>query len=62
MQAILLSQKRDLSEGVTLLCPPLRYTKDAKIFIVTPMQQSEATLEKELETTEHLSHFKIVFC
>jgi hypothetical protein len=62
MQAILLSQKRDLSEGVTLLCPPLRYTKDAKIFIVTPMQQSEATLEEELETTEHLSHFKIVFC
>jgi hypothetical protein len=62
MQAILLSQKRDLSEGVTLLCPPLRYTKNAKIFVLTPLQQSSAIIEEELETTEHLSHFKIVFC
>ncbi len=62
MQAILLSQKRDLSEGVSLLCPPLRYTKNAKVFVITPLQQSYAILEEELETTEHLSHFKIAFC
>ena len=61
MQAILLSQKRDLSEGVTLLCPPLRYTKNSKICVITPLQQSDAILEEELETTEHLSHFRIVF-
>ena len=62
MQAVLLSQKRDLSEGVTLLCPPLRYTKNTKIFIITPLQQSYAILKEELETTEHLSHFRIAFC
>ena len=62
MQAILLSQKRDLSEGVTLLCPPLRYTKNTKICVITPLQQSEAIIAEELETTEHLSHFKLVFC
>ena len=62
MPAILLSQKRDLSESVTLLCPPLRYTKNAKIFVITPLQQSYAILEEEMETTEHLSHFKIAFC
>ncbi len=61
MQAILLSPKRDLSEGVTLLCPPLRYTKN-RILVITPLQQTEAILEEELETTEHLSHFKISFC
>jgi hypothetical protein len=62
IQAILLSQKRDLSEGVTLLCPPLRYTKNTKICVITPLQQSEAIIAEELETTEHLSHFKLVFC
>jgi hypothetical protein len=62
MQAVLLSQKRDLSDGVTLLCPPLRYTKNTKIFIITPLQQSYAILKEELETTEHLSHFRIAFC
>lgn len=62
LQAVLLSPKRDLSEGVTLLCQPLRYTKNSKITIITPLQQTYAVLEQELETTEHLSHFKITFC
>ena len=61
LQAIILSKARDLSEGVTLLCPPLRYTEGSKIFIVTPLQNSAALLGEELETTEHLSHFKITF-
>ena len=27
MQAIIVSKKKDLSDGVTLLCPPLRYNQ-----------------------------------
>ena len=62
MQAIILSKKKDLSSDVTLLCPPLRYTKGSKRYLLTPQRQSAAILGEELETTEHLSHFKITFC
>ena len=62
MQAIIVSKKKDLSDGVTLLCPPLRYTKGSKIYLLTPQQQTAAILGEEIETTEHLSHFKITFC
>lgn len=62
MQAIILSKKKDLSGEVTLLCPPLRYTEGSKIYLLTPQRQTAAILGEELETTEHLSHFKISFC
>jgi hypothetical protein len=62
MQAIILSKKKDLSGEVTLLCPPLRYAKDSKIYLLTPQRQTAAILGEEIETTEHLSHFKISFC
>jgi len=62
MQAILLSKKKDLSGEITLLCPPLRYTKGSKIYLLTPQRQTAAILGEEIETTEHLSHFKISFC
>jgi hypothetical protein len=62
MQAIILSKKKDLSDEVTLLCPPLRYSEGSKIYLLTPKKQTAAILGEELETTEHLSHFKISFC
>jgi hypothetical protein len=62
MQAIILSKKKDLSNDVTLLCPPLRYTKGSKIYLLTPQRKAVAILGDEIETTEHLSHFKISFC
>ena len=62
MQAIILSKKKNLSGEISLLCPPLRYTKGSKIYLLTPQRQTVAILGEELETTEHLSHFKITFC
>lgn len=62
MQAIILSKKKDLNGELSLLCPPLRYTKGSKIYLLTPQRQSAAILGDELETTEHLSHFKITLC
>lgn len=62
MQAIILSKKKDLSDEVTLLCPPLRYSEGTKIYLLTPKKNRAAILREELETTEHLSHFKISFC
>ena len=59
MQAIIFSRQKDLSEQTSLICPPLRYTKDAKIQLLTINSQYTAVLLEELETTEHLSHFKI---
>lgn len=62
MQAIILSGKRDISEDATLLCPPLRFSRGSKIYLLTPQRQSMVILGEELETTEHLSHFRISFC
>jgi hypothetical protein len=62
MQAIILSKKKDLSGDISLLCPPLRYTKGSKVYLLTPQRQSAVILGEELETTEHLSHFRISFC
>ena len=62
LQAIILSKKKDLGSEATLLCPPLRYTKGSKIYLLTPQRPMAAILGEELETTEHLSHFKITFC
>ena len=62
MQAIILSKKRDFSEDATLLCPPLRFSRGSKIYLLTPQRQSVVVLGEELETTEHLSHFRISFC
>jgi hypothetical protein len=59
MQAIIFSRQKDLSEQTTLICPPLRYTKGAKIQLLTINNQYTAVLLEEIETTEHLSHFKI---
>jgi len=59
MQAIIFSRQKDLSEETTLICPPLRYTKGAKIQLLTINNQYTAVLLEEIETTEHLSHFKI---
>ena len=62
MQAIILSSKKDPSGEATLLCPPLRYSEGSKIYLLTPQRQTAAILVEELETTEHLAHFKISFC
>lgn len=59
MQAIVFTRQKDLSEKTSLICPPLRYTKGAKIQLLTINRHYTAVLLEELETTEHLSHFKI---
>jgi hypothetical protein len=40
----------------------LRYSEGTKIYLLTPKKNRAAILREELETTEHLSHFKISFC
>ncbi len=59
MQAIILSRSSDFTQETSLLCPALRYQRGGKIQLLTASQQYSAILLEELETTEHLSHFKI---
>ena len=61
MQAIILSKSKDLSTALTLLCPPHRFAKGSRIYLLTPQRQRAAIIDEEIETTEHLAHFKIRF-
>ena len=59
MQAVILSHSADFTQETSLLCPALRYQRGGKIQLLTASQQYSVILLEELETTEHLSHFKI---
>jgi len=59
MQAVILSSNADFTQETSLLCPALRYQRGGKIQLLTASHQYSAILLEELETTEHLSHFKI---
>ncbi|MDA8782635.1 hypothetical protein N9N16_05510 [Porticoccaceae bacterium] len=59
MPAIILSRGAELNAETSMLCPPLRYQRGGKIQLLTSSLTHIAILLEELETTEHLSHFKI---
>lgn len=59
MPAVILSRSAELNAETSMLCPPLRYQRGGKIQLLTCSRNHSAILLEELETTEHLSHFKI---
>ncbi len=59
MPAIILSKNKYLSGEVSLLCPPHRFSAGSRIYLLTTQRQRAAIIDEELDTTEHLAHFKI---
>tara|TARA_B110000503_G_scaffold142895_1_gene241511 strand:- start:13040 stop:14695 length:1656 start_codon:yes stop_codon:yes gene_type:complete len=62
VHGILLSKKKDMSDQLSLLCPPLRYHKGSKIRLLSTHKKMRVILGEELDSTEHLTHFKITPC
>lgn len=62
LKAVLFAKNEDLNSDLSLICAPLRFKAGAKITVLTLHKKFNVLLSEEVETTEHLAHFRVELC